>query len=232
MGCGPGNDPDVSDHATRYADPPRKGSSPSNLLAHSTQPPLRANSRRAGKEPAEPTRRTNTAATASSLKKEASLKAIVRTDDIRVDVSKFVTEGKGELHKRYKESAVLGKGAFGEVRLVVDNVTKEMRAMKVIPKENCSELASASVIAEISVLKKLDHPNILKLFEFYQDADNYYLITEYCTGGELFERIVQSKHFTEQKAAVIMKQLLSAVAYCHARKIVHRYLPTATRVAT
>ncbi len=147
----------------------------------------------------------------------------MHTEGVRVDVSKFVTEGKGELHRRYQETELLGKGAFGEVRLVLDSVTKEYRAMKVIPKENCTEVASASLIEEVAVLKKLDHPNIIKLFEFYQDEDNYYLITEHCTGGELFDRITESGHFTEQKAAGIMRQLLSAVAYCHARKIVHRY---------
>ena len=97
-----------------------------------------------------------------------------------------------------------------------------MRAMKVLPKEACAGLSTNSLIAEIDVLKKLDHPNIIKLFEFYQDERSYYLITEYCTGGELFDRIIKLKHFDESRVALIMKQILSAVAYCHKLKIVHR----------
>ena len=68
---------------------------------------------------------------------------------------------------------------------------------------------------EIEILKKMDHPNIVKLYEFYQDKLNFFLITEYIDGGELFDKITQVKYFSEKEAAVIMKQLLSAVVYCH-----------------
>jgi len=145
-------------------------------------------------------------------------------ENIHIDISKLTIEGKGNFYDRYKDQGKIGKGAYGEVKFAYDIVTREMRAMKVIPKENCPAVINASLSNEIEVLKKLDHPNIMKLFEFYQDETNYYLITEYCNGGELFERIIRIKHFTEQKAAIIMKQILSAVAYCHKLKIVHRDL--------
>lgn len=70
----------------------------------------------------------------------------------------------------------------------------------------------------------LDHPNIVKLYEIYQDPKNIYLITEYLEGGELFDLILKTKHFNENIAAKIMKQLLSAIAYCHNKQIVHRDL--------
>lgn len=70
----------------------------------------------------------------------------------------------------------------------------------------------------------LDHPNIVKLYEIYQDQKNIYLITEYLEGGEVFDLILKTKHFNENIAAKIMKQLLSAVAYCHNKQIVHRDL--------
>eukprot|EP00347_Sterkiella_histriomuscorum_P018781 403344202 len=74
------------------------------------------------------------------------------------------------------------------------------------------------------VKRLLDHPNIVRLYEIYQDAKNIYLITEYLEGGELFDLILKTKHFNENIAAKIMKQLLSAVSYCHNKQIVHRDL--------
>ncbi len=63
----------------------------------------------------------------------------------------------------------------------------------------------------------------MRLYEFFQDSRNYYLVTEYCAGGELLNKILSLKSFSERIAAAVMKQLLSAVAYCHAKNVVHRY---------
>ena len=76
----------------------------------------------------------------------------------------------------------------------------------------------------MNLLKNLDHPHIVKLYELYEDQKNYYLVTEYCNGGELFDRIKKLNFFTEKKAADTMKQILSAVVYCHTHSIVHRDL--------
>ena len=87
-----------------------------------------------------------------------------------------------------------------------------------------SEGGLQKFFAEVDILRSLDHPNILKLFEFYEDGRNYHLVTEMCTGGELFDRIIEKGHFNENIAALVMHQVLSAVNYCHANKIVHRDL--------
>lgn len=70
---------------------------------------------------------------------------------------------------------------------------------------------------EIDVLKDLDHPNIMRLYEIFQDDKRHYLITELCTGGELFDEITKKKSFSEEEAAYILKQVLSAIAYCHSK---------------
>lgn len=70
----------------------------------------------------------------------------------------------------------------------------------------------------------MDHPNILKLYEWFEDEIHIYLVTEICTGGELFDVIIERKHFNEDDAAFIMKQLLSAITYCHSNKVAHRDL--------
>jgi calcium-dependent protein kinase len=69
-----------------------------------------------------------------------------------------------------------------------------------------------------------DHPNIIKVHEFFQDEKHFFIVTELCNGGELFDRIIKSHHFSERKAAETMEQILSAIVYCHDRQIVHRDL--------
>ena len=60
------------------------------------------------------------------------------------------------------------------------------------------------------------------MYEYYQDDKRYYLVTEYCSGGELFDKIIEQMYMTEEEASSVIRQVMSAIAYCHARSIVHR----------
>lgn len=71
-------------------------------------------------------------------------------------------------------------------------------------------------------MKKLDHPNILRLFEIFYDEKRYYLVTELCTGGELYDEVIKRGTYNEKEAATIIKQVLEAVSYCHANFIMLR----------
>lgn len=82
----------------------------------------------------------------------------------------------------------------------------------------------SSFMKEVEILKNLDHPNIIKIYDFYYDNNNYYIINEFIKGGELFEIINSIGVFTEAFAALIMKQILKAVNYFHSKGIVHRDL--------
>lgn len=77
---------------------------------------------------------------------------------------------------------------------------------------------------EINILKEIDHPNIVKMYEFFEDEKRYYLVTEICKGGELFDEVLRLGFFSEKNAAVLIKQVLSCVNYCHKNNIVHRDL--------
>ena len=77
---------------------------------------------------------------------------------------------------------------------------------------------------EIVALKTLDHPNIVKVIEFFQDREHFFIVTEFVGGGDLYQRIVRKRVFREAEAAFIMRQVLSAVHYCHQKKIIHRDL--------
>lgn len=120
---------------------------------------------------------------------------------------------------------VLGRGGFGVVEQVAHKLTGDIRAMKTIPiQQSFSFKESDKLMQEVEILKQLDHPNILKIYDFYYDDKYYYIITEYCKGGELFDKITSVGHFNEKVAASIIKQILSGVAYLHSRGIVHRDL--------
>lgn len=64
----------------------------------------------------------------------------------------------------------------------------------------------------------------MRFYEFYSDEMYYYLVTEYCEGGDLLKKMAAQRFFSEKKAAIIMKQIMAAVEYCHKNKIVHRDL--------
>ena len=96
--------------------------------------------------------------------------------------------------------------------------------MKIIQCKSSSEHHSITINKEINILKNLDHPNIIKVYEFYSSEKYVYIINELCTGGELFDKIVDVKYFSESVACNIMRQLLSAVAYCHEKGVIHRDL--------
>lgn len=80
------------------------------------------------------------------------------------------------------------------------------------------------MINETGILASIDHPNIVKIFECFQDETNFYLISEYCSGGELFEKLRNFRSLTEKNLALIIKNILSAITYCHKKGIVHRDL--------
>lgn len=93
-----------------------------------------------------------------------------------------------------------------------------------IDKSHITQPESVRLRYEIDILKNLTHPNILRLFEVFEDKKNIYLVTEYCQGGELFDEIINRGKFEEKDAANIIKQVLSAISYCHNQNVCHRDL--------
>jgi calcium-dependent protein kinase len=138
----------------------------------------------------------------------------------------FVGKTEGELTKFYEVIKQLGKGSYGKVYRIKNRTTGEIRACKQLSKSNIKDLDKFN--REIDILIKTDHPNIIKLYEVFEDSRFLFLVMEECNGGELFEKIMKhietKKMYSEKEAAKIFKQMMSAIAYCHSNKICHRDL--------
>ena len=145
---------------------------------------------------------------------------------LKIDAGLFVGRRKGNIKEHYIIGNKLGSGAFGFVRSGTHKHSGQKRAIKTIQKDSITKdmKEHTEFFNEVDILSRADHPNIVRLYEFYEDDKYYHLVTEFITGGELFDFIIKTRMLSEPIAAHFMKQLLSAIAYCHANNIVHRDL--------
>ncbi len=144
---------------------------------------------------------------------------------VTLDSKVLVGKGSSDPNQIYIRKKILGRGSFGIVYLVKHKFLNRYFAMKVIrksPSKNSKE--EDDLMNEIEILRKLDHPNILKITDFYALKNEYNIITEYCQEGELFDEIKANAPYNEVMAAWYMSQILSAVCYCHNMNILHRDL--------
>ena len=142
-----------------------------------------------------------------------------------IDKTVIIGKGSGSIKDIYSVGKKIGGGSYGEVFLAENKKTNDKVAIKLIKKrkENSTWIRN-DIIREIEVLKNLDHHNIVKIFEFYEGLGNYYIVQEFCKGGNLFDKVFKEGAQTEIFSALIMFQLFSAINYCHIRKIIHRDL--------
>jgi len=110
-------------------------------------------------------------------------------------------------------------GRYAEVYTAVNRQTQAERAVKTLHKKGLDRTMWES---EILALKMLDHPNIVRLFEAYEDSQEVHLVMQMCAGGELFDRLIREEYFTELQSIGIMKQVFIATAYMHRMAICHR----------
>lgn len=113
-----------------------------------------------------------------------------------IDPGMFIQQTKAHLSERYIRERKLGSGAYGEVLLCRDKQSGAECAVKVIKKSSVSNAAGTNLLEEVAVVKQLDHPNIMKLYEFFEDKKYYYLVSELYKGGELFDEIINRQKFT------------------------------------
>ena len=138
--------------------------------------------------------------------------------DINFARENLIKIKKEPLTNYYKIIKDLGHGSFGSVKLVEHIQLGEIRAMKIVSKK------SKSSLNEIEILKIISHPNIINIYEIYEDSKKYYIMNEFLQGGELFESLTKLGKLNECIAAFVLKQIMNAINYLHSLNIVHRDL--------
>ena len=138
--------------------------------------------------------------------------ALFLGEEARREVTQYYEIGKVEL----------GKGSYGTVQVGRLKGTKVQRAIKIIDKSKVSNVERFRL--EVEIMMRLNHPSILRLFDYFEDKKYVYLIMELCSGGELFDRIIEHKYYDEGEARLIFKQIIKAIYYCHLNGVCHRDL--------
>ena len=137
--------------------------------------------------------------------------------------------GPNELEANYELEEKIGTGSFGSVRKAVHRMTGLSRAIKKVEVGHDEETDEAveweRMLSEVQALMELDHPNIVRLYEYYRSADTLYLVEEYCSGGTLEHRLeAAGGRLAPDEAALAMRQMLRGLLCCHAHGLAHRDL--------
>lgn len=134
--------------------------------------------------------------------------------------------GAEDIRDKYDIGEILGSGSFGQVRQarLKEGASTEVRAVKMIERDDQDGEWSnqAMFVREVELLQQIDHTNIIRYFDFYEDPHFLYVVMELCSGGEVFQKILELKRFQESDASAIGRQMLSAVNYIHNLGICHR----------
>ncbi|XP_036674361.3 serine/threonine-protein kinase MARK2 [Drosophila suzukii] len=137
---------------------------------------------------------------------------------------KFQSYVNGNGNGVYKIIKTLGKGNFAKVKLAIHVPTGREVAIKVIDKTQLNTSARQKLYREVKIMKLLNHPNIVRLFQVIESERTLYLVMEYASRGELFDHLVKNGRMRERDARVLFRQLVSAIQYCHSKFVVHRDL--------
>ena len=156
-----------------------------------------------------------------TLMEKSKLAENLLKEEMKLEIRQenLVIQERGNPKKHYIPVKLLGQGSFGSVYEAEHIIFKNKVAMKIINKSD-NDVDEKEILNEIDILKKLSHPNIVKIFEFYITKAHYYIVTEYCKDGELFSYI--KNKYSERQLAVLFYQIFSGLWYLHDHKILHR----------
>ena len=125
---------------------------------------------------------------------------------------------------KYKLIKTIGKGNFAKVKLAKHLPTGREVAIKIIDKTQLNQTSLQKLFREVRIMKCLDHPNIVKLYEVIETDKTLYLVMEYASGGEVFDYLVAHGRMKEKEGRAKFRQIVSSVQYCHQKFVIHRDL--------
>ena len=140
--------------------------------------------------------------------------------DGKIDIKDYIQKADTDSLENYVKIKRIGKGSYSSVYKVKNKITNLIRAMKIIPKNFQKD--NKEILREINILKNLDHPNVMKIYEFLEDEQNYYLIQEFCDEGDLETALDNKKVYCEFLVKFIMYQVFLAINYLHMNNIIHQ----------
>ena len=147
-------------------------------------------------------------------------------NDINFNKETFILKSSDTIASKYLKIKEISNGTYAKIYIVQRKTDFKLYCCKEILKSKVADLYNFR--NEINILSKVDHPNIIRIYEIFEDSRYISIIMEYCTGGDLFQKINElaekDKSFSEKEAVKIFKQLMSAVSYCHNQGICHRDL--------
>lgn len=130
-----------------------------------------------------------------------------------------------KLKQRFDIIKKLGQGTYGKVQLGINKETGQEVAIKTIKKAKIeTEADLVRIRREIQIMSSVQHPNIIHIYEVFENREKMVLVMEYAAGGELYDFLSERKVLAEEEARRIFRQIATAVYYCHKHKICHRDL--------
>lgn len=122
----------------------------------------------------------------------------------------------------YECHEIIGAGAFSKVVRATNKETFASVAIKFVGKKDLDSTDKKHLLNEIRICMEIDHPNVVKLLEVFENPQYFLLVLELMNGGDLLSRVTERGHFSESEAASALKPILDGVIYCHSRGIIHR----------
>ena len=126
------------------------------------------------------------------------------------------------IKETYKIEGTIGRGSFATVKKAKNRASGVRFAVKVLSKKKMNDEDKISMQTEIDILKQMDHPNVVKLVDVFEDERHWCLVMELMEGGELFDQILEKEFFSEAEARDATKAIVDAILYCHGLGVVHR----------
>jgi calcium-dependent protein kinase len=152
-------------------------------------------------------------------------RSLVKMSAAVVSPGTFVRLQSSQIKEHYTIRQKVHQGATSSLRRLTHKLTGADRILKTVHKRGLRTAGEhEQLLKQFNLLRSLDHPNILKMYEYFEDDKNYYFVAEYCVGGDLFSKITEQGLMTEAAAAEYLREILSVLTYLHGKGYMHKDL--------